>query len=88
MYTEPISHNLFIAEQLIPSLYRDLLVACQFESKWKSFSRKLPRKKNGTVNQVDDASVLLLLHRQAALNRVKRSLVCDHLQINWHLNPS
>ncbi|KAL6326850.1 hypothetical protein AAG906_012125 [Vitis piasezkii] len=59
-----------------------------FESKWKSFSRKLPRKRNDTVRQVDNDSLLLLQHRQAALNRVKGSLVCDHLEINWQLNPS
>ncbi|RVW19735.1 hypothetical protein CK203_114451 [Vitis vinifera] len=64
------------------------VTACQFESKWKSFSRKLPRKRNDTVRQVDNDSLLLLQHRQAALNRVKGSLVCDHLEINWQLNPS
>ncbi|KAJ9685562.1 hypothetical protein PVL29_017558 [Vitis rotundifolia] len=68
--------------------FKDKSEACQFESKWKSFSRKLPRKRNDTVRQVDNDSLLLLQHRQAALNRVKGSLVCDHLEINWQLNPS
>ncbi|GAB4832487.1 hypothetical protein Ancab_006509 [Ancistrocladus abbreviatus] len=63
--------------------------ACEFESKWKSFSRKLPRKKNnnGMAEQEGDNSLLLLQHRQAALQRVKHSCLCDHLAIDWQLNP-
>ncbi|XP_044488708.1 structure-specific endonuclease subunit slx1 [Mangifera indica] len=63
--------------------------ACEFESKWKIFSRKLPRKRNreDTMKQKNDKSLPLLQHRQAALNRVKASLHCSHLEIDWQLNP-
>lgn len=61
------------------------IVACVFESKWKALSRKVPRKRQN--KQIDEASLALLQHRQEALNRVKGSLDCNHLQINWHLNP-
>lgn len=63
-------------------------VASEFESKWKGFSRKLPRKKendNGE-KQVKDSSLRLLQHRQVALNGVEGSFDCSNLEINWHLN--
>ncbi|KAK4285443.1 hypothetical protein QN277_002138 [Acacia crassicarpa] len=65
--------------------FTDRSEACIFESKWKAFSRKVHRKRQN--KQIDDASLALLQHRQEALNRVKGSLDCNHLQINWHLNP-
>jgi hypothetical protein len=67
------------------------IVACVFESKWKALSKRIPRK-----NQIDnddpskkseDRSRPLLQHRQAALNKVKTSLDCTNLEINWHLDP-
>ncbi|KAF7137662.1 hypothetical protein RHSIM_Rhsim07G0060800 [Rhododendron simsii] len=63
--------------------------ACAFESKWKIFSRKLPRKKkiDEMEKQLDNGSLLLLQHRQAALNTVKSSINCNHLEILWQLNP-
>lgn len=64
-------------------------VAYEFESKSKSVSRKLPRKRK--VSKVekeaaDNGPMLLLQHRHAALNRVKDLIDCSHLEINWHLN--
>lgn len=63
--------------------------ACAFESQWKIFSRKLPRKKkiDETEKELDNKSLLLLQHRQAALNKVKSSINCTHLEIHWQLNP-
>ncbi|XP_057456923.1 structure-specific endonuclease subunit slx1 [Lotus japonicus] len=64
--------------------------ACAFESKWKVFSRRSPRKNHNDnlSKQSEDPSLPLLRHRQAALNKVKGSLDCTHLEINWHLEPS
>lgn len=64
--------------------------ACEFESKWKLFSRKLSRKrKTSEVEKQDDnGSLVLLHHRHAALSRVKSSVVCSHLEINWHFDLS
>ncbi|KAJ0094315.1 hypothetical protein Patl1_17077 [Pistacia atlantica] len=69
--------------------FHDQSEACEFESKWKNFSRKLPRKRNSedTMKQMNDRSLPLLQHRQTALNRVKASLDCSHLEIDWQLNP-
>ncbi|KAI8545896.1 hypothetical protein RHMOL_Rhmol07G0072600 [Rhododendron molle] len=69
--------------------FMDRSEACAFESKWKIFSRKLPRKKkiDETEKQLDNGSLLLLQHRQAALNRVKSSINCNHLEILWQLDP-
>ncbi|KAL5143419.1 Structure-specific endonuclease subunit slx1 [Glycine soja] len=60
-----------------------------FESKWKTFSRRAPRKNqnDNLSKQSEDSSLPLLRHRQAALNRVKGSLDCAHLEIIWHLDP-
>ena len=65
-------------------------IACQLESKWKSFSRKLPRKgkNDDKMKQSADASHALLQHRQLALNRVTDSFDCNHLEIDWKLDPS
>ncbi|PRQ54889.1 hypothetical protein RchiOBHm_Chr1g0318631 [Rosa chinensis] len=62
---------------------------CAFESKWKTLSRSLPRKRkdDNKVEQVNDLSLPLLQHRQAALNRVKGIFDCTHLEIDWKLNP-
>ncbi|KAK2636980.1 hypothetical protein Ddye_031772 [Dipteronia dyeriana] len=69
--------------------FLDQSEACEFESKWKVFSRKLPRKRK-IEEDIDkprnDGSLLLLLHRQTALNKVQTSLDCNHLQIDWQLN--
>ncbi|KAI3425598.1 GIY-YIG domain-containing protein [Psidium guajava] len=62
--------------------------ACVFESKWKSFSRKLPRRRScgDMEKQAEDVSRLLLQHRQKALDRIKGVLDCSLLEINWKLN--
>ncbi|XP_058105370.1 structure-specific endonuclease subunit slx1 [Magnolia sinica] len=65
--------------------------ACVFESKWKSFSRTMTRKRktDDTSKQVDtESSLPLLLHRKAALDRVKASVDCSHLEIDWQLDYS
>ncbi|XP_058225859.1 structure-specific endonuclease subunit SLX1-like [Rhododendron vialii] len=69
--------------------FMDRSEACAFESKWKIFSRKLPRKMkiDETEKQLDNESLLLLRHRQAALNRVKSSIDGNHLEIHWQLDP-
>lgn len=63
-----------------------------FEWKWKSFSRKLPRKKDvgGTGMEAGDGagSLHLLKHREAALNRVKCCVDCSYLDIEWQHDPS
>lgn len=63
--------------------------ACQFESMWKTCSRKLPRKKKNdeSTKQFDQPSLPLLQHRQTALSRVKGLLDCNHLEINWQVEP-
>ncbi|CAK8575610.1 unnamed protein product [Lathyrus sativus] len=69
--------------------FTDRSEACVFESIWKALTRRLPRK-NQTgepSKQSEDPSRPLLQHRQAALNRVKTSLDCTNLEINWHLDP-
>ncbi|ONI20608.1 hypothetical protein PRUPE_2G025000 [Prunus persica] len=69
--------------------FKDQSEACEFESKWKSLSRSLSRKRknDNKVEQVKDLSLPLLQHRQAALNRVKGLLDCTHLEIDWKLGP-
>ncbi|KAJ9174577.1 hypothetical protein P3X46_013212 [Hevea brasiliensis] len=69
--------------------FNDQSEACEFESKWKSLSRKMPRKgkSDDTVKQSVDGSHALLQHRQTALGRVKGSFDCNHLEIDWKLNP-
>ncbi|GAB2289000.1 hypothetical protein Dimus_037520 [Dionaea muscipula] len=67
--------------------------ACEFESKWKILSRKLPRKRmlddmEKQEEEEEEGSFLLLQHRQAALERVKHSCLCGHLKIDWQLKPS
>uniref|UniRef100_A0A7N0VB08 GIY-YIG domain-containing protein n=1 Tax=Kalanchoe fedtschenkoi TaxID=63787 RepID=A0A7N0VB08_KALFE len=63
--------------------------ACEFESRWKGLSKTLPReRKNHAVDKQvnNDASFTLLRHREAALGRVRASLDCAHLNIDWKLN--
>ncbi|KAG6737080.1 hypothetical protein POTOM_059926 [Populus tomentosa] len=68
--------------------FNDRSEACKFESKWKSFSRKLPRKRidDDQMKQSSKDSHQLLLHRKTALNRVKGSFDLSHLEIDWKLN--
>ncbi|XP_043690566.1 structure-specific endonuclease subunit slx1 [Telopea speciosissima] len=70
--------------------FRDQSQACEFESKWKSISRKLPRKKKAEdmSKQVDNGSRALLQHRQAALTKVKGLCNCSHIEIDWKLDSS
>ncbi|KAM7264298.1 hypothetical protein ACFE04_001981 [Oxalis oulophora] len=65
--------------------FSDHSEACVFESKWKSVSRKLPRKKKN--GDVDEGPLLLLQHREKALDKVKGLLDCSCLEIDWKLNP-
>lgn len=69
--------------------FDDRSEACEFESKWKSLSIKMPRKgkSDNTMKQSVDTAHALLQHRQAALNRVKGSFSCNHLEIDWKLDP-
>ncbi|KAK1422855.1 hypothetical protein QVD17_18144 [Tagetes erecta] len=55
--------------------------ACKFESKWKSVSSKMTRKRNSK----DDGGLHLLQHRNAALQKVKGSIDCLHLEFDWKL---
>ena len=68
--------------------FTDRSEACVFESKWKSLTKRTPRKNqnNNLSKQSEDPSLRLLQHRQAALNRVTKSLDCTNLEINWHLD--
>ncbi|KAL8542212.1 hypothetical protein ACS0TY_003176 [Phlomoides rotata] len=64
--------------------------AYEFESKWKSISRKLPRKrrcKNQEQAEDSQSHLLLLQHRYAALNQVEDLMDFSHLEIDWHLDP-
>ncbi|KAK7848391.1 structure-specific endonuclease subunit slx1, partial [Quercus suber] len=69
--------------------FKDQSEACEFESKWKNVSKKLPRKKENDdmPKHLDETSLLLLQKRQEALDRVKGLLDCGHLEIDWQLNP-
>ncbi|XP_047319243.1 structure-specific endonuclease subunit slx1 [Impatiens glandulifera] len=64
--------------------------ACSFESKWKSWSKKVTRKRSNAndTKQPTDPSRLLLQHRLAALGRVQDIIDCSHLEIDWRLDPS
>ncbi|CAL1352217.1 unnamed protein product [Linum trigynum] len=61
--------------------------ACEFESKWKGFSRKLPRKRvsDGVSNEKADGLKKLMEHRELALSRVKDAFDCSQLDISWQL---
>ncbi|XP_052171035.1 structure-specific endonuclease subunit slx1 isoform X2 [Diospyros lotus] len=64
--------------------FKDQSEACEFESRWKNISRKLPRKHEPGQSQ----KLVLLQHREAALSRLKGAIGCTHLNIDWKLNPS
>ncbi|XP_004303087.1 PREDICTED: structure-specific endonuclease subunit slx1 [Fragaria vesca subsp. vesca] len=69
--------------------FKDQNEVCSFESKWKTLSRSLPRKRkdDSEAEQANNLSLPLLQHRQAALNRVKGIFDCTDLEIDWKLNP-
>ncbi|XP_011091781.1 structure-specific endonuclease subunit SLX1 isoform X2 [Sesamum indicum] len=68
--------------------FQDKSKAYEFESKWKSFSRKLPRKRSSkNLENADNPQILLLQHRYASLNQVKDVIDCSHLEIDWRLDP-
>jgi len=56
--------------------------ASSFESKWKIFSRKLPRRKKDEEMSQSDA---VLQHRRRALDKVEESLECSHLETDWKI---
>lgn len=64
--------------------------ACKFEAEWKSISKKLSRKRKpaNVMEREDDGLLLLLQHRHAALEKVKHSLDCGRLKIDWKLDHS
>lgn len=69
--------------------FKDQSEACVVESKWKSISKKMPRKRKKTEEgKVADGPLALLQHRQAALNRLKCLIDCTYLEIDWQLKPS
>ncbi|XP_047978035.1 structure-specific endonuclease subunit SLX1 isoform X2 [Salvia hispanica] len=69
--------------------FADKSKAYQFEAKWKSISKKLPRKRSGkNQEQAENSQHLLLQHRYAALNQVKDFINCSELEISWHLDPT
>jgi hypothetical protein len=78
--------NLFNLLIFLPFIF--YFVACKFESKWKSFSRKFPRKRidDDQMKQSRKDSHRLLQHRKTALDRVKGSFDLSHLEIDWKLN--
>jgi structure-specific endonuclease subunit SLX1 len=55
----------------------------------EKFFKKSSRKgENEDVpKHLDETSLLLLQHREAALKRVKGLFGCWHLEIDWPLNP-
>ncbi|RRT55136.1 hypothetical protein B296_00048663 [Ensete ventricosum] len=63
--------------------FKDRSEACEFESKWKSVSRRMPRK-----TKQDCAANPLLEHRRAALNCVGGLFDCSYLQIEWQSSLS
>ncbi|KAI3874339.1 hypothetical protein MKW92_002424 [Papaver armeniacum] len=70
--------------------FKDHSEACQLESKWKTFSRKLPRKRitDEVEKGSEKQSLLLLQHRQIALSKVKSTLYCEHLEVDWKLSTT
>ncbi|KAI4382979.1 hypothetical protein MLD38_008866 [Melastoma candidum] len=52
--------------------FNDQSEACEFESRWKIFSRKAPRRRspNNMLEQTEDGSIPLLRHRNAALDKL------------------
>lgn len=70
--------------------FRGRSEACEFESKWKNSSRKLPRKQKsvGKEGLEDKGQLLLLQHRHAAMEKLKHSFDCGHLEVDWQLSLS
>ncbi|RZC51936.1 hypothetical protein C5167_020363 [Papaver somniferum] len=70
--------------------FKDHTEACQLESIWKNFSRKLPRERitDKVEKGSEKRSLLLLQHRQIALSKVKSTLYCEHLEVAWKLSTS
>ncbi|CAA6662135.1 unnamed protein product [Spirodela intermedia] len=64
--------------------FKDKYGAFRLEARWKEASRSSPRK-NG---KDENAQNRLLLHREAALSRVKDSLGGCHLRVDWMAGPS
>ncbi|XP_057522034.1 structure-specific endonuclease subunit slx1 [Amaranthus tricolor] len=68
--------------------FRNRSGACEFESKWKIISRKLPHKKNSEGEKgLEEKCQLLLQHRHASMEKLKHSLDCGHLYVDWRLSP-
>ncbi|KAG6467516.1 hypothetical protein ZIOFF_074646 [Zingiber officinale] len=63
--------------------FKDRSEACEFESRWKIASRKMPRKKKELC-----AANPVLEHRQTALDHVRRWFDWSSLQIEWKANSS
>ncbi|XP_074276167.1 structure-specific endonuclease subunit SLX1 [Silene latifolia] len=61
-------------------------LACQFESKWKNTSRKMPRKRT-VEEEKDKVQHLLVRHRYAAMEKLKDSFDFDNLQVDWQFSP-
>ncbi|TVU26992.1 hypothetical protein EJB05_29570, partial [Eragrostis curvula] len=53
------------------------MLTCEFESKWKTISRKMARKRS------EPGIESVLQHREAALTRVETLMDCSHLIIKW-----
>ncbi|KAI3848228.1 hypothetical protein MKX03_003506 [Papaver bracteatum] len=70
--------------------FKDHSEACQLESKWKNFSRKLARGRitDEVEKGSEKRSLLLLQHRQIALRKVKSTLYCEHLEFDWKLSTT
>ncbi|PIA48359.1 hypothetical protein AQUCO_01400753v1 [Aquilegia coerulea] len=70
--------------------FKDHSEACELEAKWKNSSRKLSRKRRtDDMNEAEnEGSLVLLQHRQAALDKIRGSFDFSHLDIDWKLNPS
>ncbi|KAF8052557.1 hypothetical protein N665_1545s0004 [Sinapis alba] len=56
--------------------------ASSFESKWKIFTRKSPRRKRDEEMSQSEA---LLQHRRRALDKLHDSFECSHLQTDWKI---
>lgn len=59
--------------------------ASSFESKWKIFTRKLPRRRKKDKEEEMSQSEALLQHRRRALDKVHDSLECSHLETDWKI---
>lgn len=55
--------------------------ACKFEFRWKNVSSKMARRRNSK----EEGGLHLLRHRNAALQKIKGSIDCTHLEFEWKL---